>query len=871
MPETDVYSQILSALEKLARLQPRVHGANYHDFQLRPPCSEEEVEAFEREQQIRLPEDYRQFLLRCGRGGAGPAYGIFQFYELDDGTWRRNSKWERLGSTLPGNLSDPFPYSEAWNEKPEIDPGLEKKDPEEFERQWSAFDEKYDGPVNGAIPICHTGCAHYEWLVVTGPEAGHIWIDDRVDARGFKPLTLPGLPRVTFLEWYRDWLNKALDAAGKQRLKEDTDEDKAVYARIVEDVHKLKRAKAKVPGSDMHEFKLYPTMPEYEIVGFEQDYGVRLPEEYRNFLKCCGRGGAGPSYGLFDFHMMDDGGYGFQYWEQGDGFVGTLAKPFAFTETWNDLTGRPEDELQDRDPAEFDRRIEKFEKKYWAPLDGAIPICHLGCCLREWLVVSGPEAGHVWADYRTDHEGIFPLTRNGSERVTFLQWYRNWLDEALETMKKEEEKKATAAVIPPEGGTTNRRSTSRRRKILFVSIILGAIALVVLAFVELALRGALAYKTRGNLNHITTAVNTDPKKVLGMGDIVLTDPNPLIVYKLKPGVRGIIHNVEISINSLGYRAPEPVKPASTEKAVRVVLLGDSFTYGWGVEQNEIYPAQLADALRAAAAPGKSIDVVNMGVPGYNSVQEVEAFVTRELQSRPAAVTIQYCLNDNILPLFLTRRNYLTDMRRLYLLDFAPTLRRLANPVAPDEGGLAQDLFKIYTPPRGPFELDPRQVPAEYMPLFGWDRMAEAYQKLKAECDKAGVPVWLVLPAETAWEHYKWGQNHPDSDPHCEKIINLCKQLGIPVIDTFPDVRRFVEARGWQSEDLMVVNDGHPNAMKHSIIAQRILSAIAPALEKEGAIDPAKVPAQLQALRENNERRAAQHQKLPAIKREPLKD
>ena len=127
---------------------------------------------------------------------------------------------------------------------------------------------------------------------------------------------------------------------------------------------------------------------------------------------------------------MDDG-FDYTTWSQDDGFVGILANPFPFTNSWNDLTGQPDDELYEKDEQEYEKQLASFEKRYWAQLDGAIPICHLGCALRQWLVISGPEAGNVWCDNRAEDKGLSPLTRQGSERVSFLTWYRDWLNEVL--------------------------------------------------------------------------------------------------------------------------------------------------------------------------------------------------------------------------------------------------------------------------------------------------------------------------------------------------------------------------------------------------------------------------------------------------------
>jgi hypothetical protein len=184
-------------------------------------------------------------------------------------------------------------------------------------------------------------------------------------------------------------------------------------------------------GAQAHEFALNLPLTESEVAAFETAYNVALPEEYRLFLLLVGNGGAGPYYGLFRLGEMDDG-FGFARWEQG-AFVGKLAASFPHSGPWNDLTGVPDDDDNDEDT--YERSLDEFEDRYFDSVlvNGAIPICHLGCALRQWLVVTGPEAGNVWCDDRADRGGLYPLTAPGKERVTFYQWYRDWLDGVLTT------------------------------------------------------------------------------------------------------------------------------------------------------------------------------------------------------------------------------------------------------------------------------------------------------------------------------------------------------------------------------------------------------------------------------------------------------
>jgi hypothetical protein len=64
-------------------------------------------------------------------------------------------------------------------------------------------------------------------------------------------------------------------------------------------------------------------------------------------------------------------------------------------------------------------------------MNGAIPICHLGCALREWLVVSGEQKGFIWKDSRTDNGGISPVYNASGGQANFSDWYMSWLDESL--------------------------------------------------------------------------------------------------------------------------------------------------------------------------------------------------------------------------------------------------------------------------------------------------------------------------------------------------------------------------------------------------------------------------------------------------------
>ena len=205
---------------------------------------------------------------------------------------------------------------------------------------------------------------------------------------------------------------------------------------------RLAKSRVKVFGSEGHMFACNATLSESVVREFEAQYRIVLPVDYRSFLLEVGNGGAGPAYGLFPLGMEDGGtGDGPRPWYENDGFVGNLAAPFPHRRPWNDLAGKPEykEELEDDSSweDEYQRKKGLWEQVYWATanVNGAIPICHLGCAMRQWLVITGPEAGNVWDDNRADYGGLKPTQCGTRKRTTFLQWYKTWLEDALRQLE----------------------------------------------------------------------------------------------------------------------------------------------------------------------------------------------------------------------------------------------------------------------------------------------------------------------------------------------------------------------------------------------------------------------------------------------------
>lgn len=176
-------------------------------------------------------------------------------------------------------------------------------------------------------------------------------------------------------------------------------------------------------GANRHKFELNKTKSELKIKQYESSNEITLPVEYRNFLKFVGNGGAGPYYGL---EKLERGKF-----SDLDGGISSgcinLSKRFKFTEQWN----LNNDDYKDvNGEIRYDLKDKEYFKPDWA--DGMLRIANFGCGVSINLVVNGSEFGNIWADDRCNEQGILPFQPNNKERVQFLDWYEQWLDDSFE-------------------------------------------------------------------------------------------------------------------------------------------------------------------------------------------------------------------------------------------------------------------------------------------------------------------------------------------------------------------------------------------------------------------------------------------------------
>ena len=153
--------------------------------------------------------EYKEFISKIGNGGCGPAYGLYPL-----------SSWNvELDINEPDFLSTDFPYTESWKATKTFEEEGDYFDTPEFQ-EWEReiFSNKH---ITGSLRICHYGCAIYYLLIVSGKEAGNIWVDDRASDNGIYPATSKSSKeKQTFFQWYDEWLNESIDQLINQHISE---------------------------------------------------------------------------------------------------------------------------------------------------------------------------------------------------------------------------------------------------------------------------------------------------------------------------------------------------------------------------------------------------------------------------------------------------------------------------------------------------------------------------------------------------------------------------------------------------------------------------------------------------------------------------
>lgn len=116
-------------------------------------------------------------------------------------------------------------------------------------------------------------------------------------------------------------------------------------------------------------------------------------------------------------------------------------------------------------------------------------------------------------------------------------------------------------------------------------------------------------------------------------------PNEIKVDVDDAGVR-----FSYRLNRHGFRGPE-FDITKAPNVIRIVTLGASSTYGFGLRDQETYAQQLQDRLNEECRTSNRFEVINLGVPHLTSRMILALFLAEGLALKPDFVTFYEGIND----------------------------------------------------------------------------------------------------------------------------------------------------------------------------------------------------------------------------------
>jgi lysophospholipase L1-like esterase len=296
----------------------------------------------------------------------------------------------------------------------------------------------------------------------------------------------------------------------------------------------------------------------------------------------------------------------------------------------------------------------------------------------------------------------------------------------------------------------------------------------------------------------------------------LAEPSLPWLYRLRPGAEAELEGregVHYRINEDGFRGPRHAR-AHPQGAFRIAVLGDSLTFGYGVDESQIY-TELLGAELAEQGASRPVEVLNFGVGGYNPYNEAALFEGIAAAYQPDLVLVQFCIND------LNDPRLHFDAHTLRLLELPdaafpdPRMRELPMPGKSPLSFCAGRIRLCDLLQHALFEdrADQRQVARAVAPRR---RLADAsrawlraqYARLQRGAAERGARFGVVVFP------YPKQLGDPSRDAVGQGIAELASQEGFAAIDLVSDFRA-----GQQGGAQLFLDLWHPSPAGHRLAAQ----------------------------------------------------
>lgn len=260
----------------------------------------------------------------------------------------------------------------------------------------------------------------------------------------------------------------------------------------------------------------------------------------------------------------------------------------------------------------------------------------------------------------------------------------------------------------------------------------------------------------------------------------LKTQDPVLGHVHRKNKESTLQNVEIKLNSLGMRSPEP----NADKK-KILFIGSSISLGWGIENEESFAEIVNTRLKEESL---NYQVLNASVGNYNTFRYVENFLRNQTAIDPEIIVINYFINDaEMLP--MGSGNFLLKNSELAASLTIAIKKMLAN----KGEGLQEHYNALYDPDNEGYQI-----------------MENSLAKLAQYAKSNEIKVYLVIIPDI---HFL--QDYPFSAVHT-KMKTISNNYGFEFIDLFDTLENI------NFDQLQIIpGDSHPNEFGHKLIGNKL--------------------------------------------------
>ena len=323
----------------------------------------------------------------------------------------------------------------------------------------------------------------------------------------------------------------------------------------------------------------------------------------------------------------------------------------------------------------------------------------------------------------------------------------------------------------------------------------------------------------------------------------LYQPDKYRGYKLAKNSRGVFRDTQneyiarADTNSLGMRDYEYGEKG--ENTFRILVLGDSFTFGAGVEFEDTFVKQLESILRQKN-DGKKYEVINAGVMGYGTDQEYYYLKEWGFKLKPDLVIVAFYIQNDVEDVMIGAINHYT-VKDGYLFDLFEHKQKERRKNFLERNSRAYEFFEDRVNnllikkglKKKPWEssgipLDMKFRLKKYPP-----KLEEAMNKTKGffkgidslEKHIGGKSLILLIPGRNqvfeGWWLKDLDRFHENPSNYSitrinDELADFAKENKIPFLDLLPSQREYEK-----KIDLFLPVDPHWNKEGHKLVAKTI--------------------------------------------------